>query len=338
DMEITLVDRAAYPVPVLPTAAPVSYRDTYEATVVNDGGGAARTSVTVLDYTDFVTAKSSGKLETTDKVTFTVTREGLQDGFYYARFRYAYEGIDSEITGAITGLVSFAVGGWWYGTDFQGPYFHEGALNGQPGWVSTDDIVIEKINGESCLTLTANSIATLAASVPNQAAFTLQGRVLAEKGDSSAYMRISTIDTWGYCPMYVVKDNDSSTISICNVNDEGEFQVLIQKPFSEDWVDFGFTMNTDINVSMVTQVTLGEETKDVEIALDPYYDWKPIDQFSFTTYTYSEGESISEAVAADATQTGLHMARLIIRDPSLPEPAVLAILGLIAALTLRKRG
>ena len=138
--------------------------------------------------------------------------------------------------------------------------------------------------------------------------------------------------------MYVVKDNDSSTVSICNVNDEGEFQVILQKPFSEDWVDFSFTMNTDINVSMVTEATLGDETKEVEITLDPYYDWKPIDQFSFTTYVYDEGESISEAVAADSVQTGLHMARLIIRDPALPEPAVLAILGLIAALALRKRG
>lgn len=338
DMEITLVDRAAYPVPVLPSAAPVSYRDTYEATVVNDGGGSARTSVTVLDYTDFVTAKTSGKLETTDKVTFTVTRDGLQDGFYYARFRYAYEGIDSEITGAVTSLVSFAVGGWYYGTDFQGPYFHEGSLNGQPGWTATEDIQIEKINGESCLTFTANSIATLAASVPNQAAFTLQGRVLAEKGDSSAYMRISTIDTWGYRPIYLVKDNESQTVSICSVNDAGEFEVLLQKPFSEEWIDFSFTMDTDINVAMVTQVSLGEETKDVELALDPDYDWTAIDQFSFTTYTYDEGESISEAVAADAAQTGLHMARLIVRDPALPEPAVLAILGLIAALALRKRG
>ena len=339
DMEITLVDRSAYPEPVLPSCAPVSYRDSYEATVVNNGGGAARTTVTVLDYTDFVTVtKPAGNLVTTEKLTFNVTREGLQDGFYYARYRYAYEGVDSEITGAVTGLVSFAVGGWYYGSDFQAPYFHEGSLNGQPGWTSTDDIQIEKINGENCLSFPANAIATLAASVPNQAAFTLQGRVLTERAEKSAYMRISTIDTWGYCPIYLVKDNQSSTISICNVNDEGEFQVILQKPFSEDWVDFSFTMNTDINVSMVTEVSLGDETKEVEITLDPYYDWKPIDQFSFTTYVYDEGDSISEAVAADATQTGLHMARLIIRDPSLPEPALLGILALVAALALRKRG
>ena len=339
DMEITLVDRSAYPEPVLPSCAPVSYRDSYEATVVNNGGGAARTTVTVLDYTDFVTVtKPAGNLVTTEKLTFNVTREGLQDGFYYARYRYAYEGVDSEITGAVTGLVSFAVGGWYYGSDFQAPYFHEGSLNGQPGWTCTDDIQIEKINGENCLSFPANAIATLAASVPNQAAFTLQGRVLTERAEKSAYMRISTIDTWGYCPIYLVKDNQSSTVSICNVNDEGEFQVILQKPFSEDWVDFSFTMNTDINVSMVTEATLGDETKEVEITLDPYYDWKPIDQFSFTTYVYDEGDSISEAVAADATQTGLHMARLIIRDPSLPEPAILGILALVAALALRKRG
>ncbi len=338
DMEITLVDRSAYPDPVLPSCVPVSYRDSYEATVINNGGGSAKTTVTVLDYTDFVTVtKPAGDLVTTEKLTFNVSREGLQDGFFYARYRYAYEGIDSEITGAVTGLVSFAVGGWYYGTDFQPPYFREGSLNGQSGWSSSEDIVIEKINGESCLTFMDKSTAFLAASVPNQASFTLQGRVLTETTEESAYIRIGTIDSWGYRPIYLVKDNETSTINICYVNDENEFQPMVQKPLSEDWVDFSFTMNTDVNVAMITEASLGDETKEVEVSLDPEYDWTAIDQFSFAAYAYENGSSLSQAVAADGAQTGLHVARLIIRDPSLPEPAVALFLLALGALFLRRK-
>lgn len=338
DMEITLVDRSAYPEPILPSCVPLSYRDSYEATVINNGGGSARTTVTVLDYTDFVTVtKPAGDLVTTEKLTFNVSREGLQDGFFYARYRYAFEGIDSEITGAVTGLVSFAVGGWYYGTDFQPPYFHEGPLNGQSGWSGTEGIIIEKINGENCLTFPANATASLAASVPNQAAFTLQGRVLAETAEKSAYVRIGTIDGYGYRPVYLVKDNASSTINICCVNDNNEFDVLLSQNISDEWVDFSFTMDTDINVGAVIKVTLGEEEKEVSYTTDPDYDWTAIDQFSFTTYTYDEGSSINQAVAADGAQTGLHIARLIIRDPSLPEPATALFLLALGALFLRRK-
>ncbi|MBO7436107.1 hypothetical protein J6U76_08995 [bacterium] len=338
DMEITLVDRSAYPEPILPSCVPLSYRDSYEATVINNGGGSARTTVTVLDYTDFVTVtKPAGDLVTTEKLTFNVSREGLQDGFFYARYRYAFEGIDSEITGAVTGLVSFAVGGWYYGTDFQAPYFEEGELNGQPGWSGTEGIVIEKINGENCLTFPANATASLAASVPNQAAFTLQGRVLAEAAEKSAYVRIGTIDGWGYRPVYLVKDNQSQTINICCVNDDNEFDVLLSTPFSDEWTDFSFTMDTDINVGAVIKVTLGEEEKEVSYTTDPDYDWTAIDQFSFTTYTYDEGSSINQAVAADGAQTGLHIARLIIHDPAVPEPAVALFLLALGALFLRRK-
>jgi hypothetical protein len=338
DLEITLVDRSSNPEPVLPNCVAVSYRDTYTGTVVNNGGDECTATVTMLDYTDFVTVKRpSQNLKAKEDLTFTVTREGLQDGFFYARYRYAYQGVHSDFAGAVTGLVSFAVGGWYYGTDFQAPYFEEGELNGQPGWSGTEGVIIEKINGENCLTFPANATASLAASVPNQAAFTLQGRVLAETAEKSAYVRIGTIDGYGYRPVYLVKDNASSTINICCVNDNNEFDVLLSQNISDEWVDFSFTMDTDINVGAVTKVTFGEEEKDVSYTTDPDYDWTAIDQFSFTTYTYDEGSSINQAVAADGAQTGLHIARLIIHDPAVPEPAIALFLLALGALFLRRK-
>ena len=339
DLEITLVDRSSNPEPILPNCVAVSYRDTYTGTVVNNGGDECTATVTMLDYTDYVTVtRPTQNLKAKEDLTFTVTREGLQDGFFYARYIYSYRGVHSDFAGAVTGLVSFAVGGWYYGTDFQAPYFEEGELNGQPGWSSTEGVVIEKINGENCLTFPANATASLAASVPNQAAFTLQGRVLAEAAEKNAYVRIGTIDGYGYRPVYLVKDNQSQTINICCVNDDNEFDVLLSTPFSDEWTDFSFTMDTDINVGAVIKVTLGEEEKDVSYTTDPDYDWTAIDKFSFTAYAYDDGSSINQAVAADAIQTGLHIARLVIHDPAIPEPALLAILGLVAALALRKRG
>ena len=338
DLEITLVDRSSNPEPVLPNCVAVSYRDTYTGTVVNNGGDECTATVTMLDYTDFVTVTRPDKsLKAKEDLTFTVTREGLQDGFFYARYRYAYRGVNSDFAGAVTGLVSFCVGGWYYGTDFQAPYFEEGELNGQPGWSGTEGIIIEKINGENCLTFPANATASLAASVPNQAAFTLQGRVLAETAEKSAYVRIGTVDGYGYRPVYLVKDNASSTINICCVNDNNEFDVLLSQNISDEWVDFSFTMDTDINVGAVTKVTLGEEEKEVSYTTDPDYDWTAIDQFSFTTYTYDEGSSINQAVAADGAQTGLHIARLIIHDPAVPEPAVALFLLALGALFLRRK-
>ena len=96
-------------------------------------------------------------------------------------------------------------------------------------------------------------------------------------------------------------------------------------------------MDTDINVGAVIKVTLGEEEKEVSYTTDPDYDWTAIDKFSFTASTYDDSSSINQAIAADGAQTGLHIARLIIHDPAVPEPAIALFLLALGALFLRRK-
>ena len=344
DLEIALVDRSSSPDPILPSDVAISYRDELSATVINNGGGEAKATVTMLDYTDFVSVKRpTTPLVATEKLTFTVSREGLEDGFYRARYRYAFTGGTPEISGAVTGLVSFAVGGWYYGTDFLPPYFKEGPLNGQPGFVAPAEVNIEKVLGENCIAFTHSSVVTLSASVPSQVAFTLTGRVLMESLDNLAYIMIGTIDSYGYCPIFLVRDGQEKTINIGTVDDAGEFTPLLTASTLDEWIDFSFTMNTDVEVASITQVTLGEETKDIEpgvIPLDPDYDWKPIDKFSFSCFTASDSETVSLnsiSLTSDTSEVGAYLTRIVVRDPALPEPACLALLLGLVALYLRKR-
>jgi len=132
--------------------------------------------------------------------------------------------------------------------------------------------------------------------------------------------------------------NNGGALNIMNSN----VLFLSNSTFNE-WLDFSITMNTDINVASLTQVSLGEETLDLApgtITFDPAYDWQPIDKFNFYCYTGIDEESTSfqgGQTAADSSEAGIYLARLVIRDPALPEPAAALLAAAALALFLRKR-
>ncbi|MBQ7555918.1 hypothetical protein IJS98_05645, partial [bacterium] len=87
-----------------------------------------------------------------------------------------------------------------------------------------------------------------------------------------------------------------------------------------------FTMDTDPNVASVTEITFGDFVTNFaigELPLEPSYDGKRIEKFTIGCHDV-------------ANPAGMYMSRIVIRDPSVPEPAVFGLL-LALALLLRKK-
>ena len=62
---------------------------------------------------------------------------------------------------------------------------------------------------------------------------------------------------------------------------------------------------------------------DGELPLNPSYDGKRIEKFTINLYDV-------------ANPAGMYMSRIVVKDPAVPEPAVLALLALVGMLLVRK--
>ena len=324
NLRFEVVPREDKPKPVIQGGIILGNEDSTTVNVLNYGTEYNYT-VKMLELSDNISVTpASGSVKDSGELTVTVNREGLIDSFYRARLLYSYtDGVNS---GVLTTLVSFAVGGWYYGTDFTHPYFYYGSLNGQESWsANSEEVSIAYLEGENTIVFPYACSTELLATVPNGAAFTFCGRVYSAELADDSYLRIGTIDGSGYLPIYISREGNPRELQI------GYFQgntwtPVATAPFGE-WVDFSFTMDTDITIASLKQLTFGDFVTnfvDGDVPLNPRYDGEQIKKFSINCYDV-------------ANPAGMYLSRIIIRDPEVPEPAVIGIFLMLAALFLKRR-
>ena len=312
------------PHPVMPGAVPLSTDDSASVKVLNYGTP-YDFSISMIDLADKVSVSpASGRTDDSTTLTFTVDRAGLEDSFYRARMRMAYS--DGAYEGALTALVTFAVGGWYYGADFLGPFFHYGPLNGQESWTAgAPECEIVNLAGENAIMYPFATTTELAAKIPQDGVFTFSGRVYSEELADDSYFHFGTVDGSGYKVMYISREGDPRELQF------GYFQgntwtPIATAPFGE-WVDFSFTMDTDPNVASVTEITFGDFVTNFavgDLPLEPKYDGKRIEKFTIGCHDV-------------ANPAGMYLSRIVIRDPSVPEPAIIALLALLGLAFARKQ-
>ena len=317
-----IVPKDDKPHPVMAGAVPLSTDDSASVKVLNYGTPYDY-SISMIDFADKVSvAPASGRTDDSTTLTISVDRAGLEDSFYRARMRMAYS--DGAYEGALTTLVTFAVGGWYYGSDFLGPFFHYGPLNGQESWTAgAPECEIVNLAGENAIKYPFATTTELAAKIPQDGVFTFSGRVYSEELADDSYFHIGTVDGNGYKVMYISREGDPRELQF------GYFQgntwtPIATAPFGE-WVDFSFTMDTDPNVASITEITFGDFVTNFavgDLPLEPKYDGKRIEKFTIGCHDV-------------ANPAGMYMSRIVIKDPSVPEPAIiglmLALLGLAFA-------
>ena len=282
-------------------------------------------SISMIELSDKVSVSpASGRTDDSTTLTFTVDRAGLEDSFYRARMRMAYS--DGTTEGAITSVVTFSVGGWYYGADFLGPFFHYGPLNGQESWTAgAPECEIVNLAGENAIKYPFATTTEVQAKIPLGGIFTFSGRVYSEELADDSYFHIGTVDGSGYYPMYISREGDPRELQF------GYFQgntwtPIATAPFGE-WVDFSFTMDTDVTVASVTEITFGDFVTNFAIGdlpLNPSYDFKRIEKFTIGCHDV-------------ANPAGMYLSRIVIRDPSVPEPAIIALLALLGLAFARKQ-
>ena len=318
-----IVPKEDKPHPVMPGATAVSTDDSATTKVLNYGTP-YDFSISVIDMPENVSVSPvAGRTEDSTELTFTVNRTGLSDSFYRTRIRMAYT--DGTMEGALTSLVTFAVGGWYYGADFLGPWFSYGPLNGQESWTAnSSDVEVIELAGENAVKYPFACSTEVEAKVPVDGIFTFSARVYSEELADDSYFRIGTVDGAGYYPMYISREGDPRELQF------GYFQgntwtPIATAPFGE-WVDFSFTMDTDPNVACVKEITFGDFVTnfiDGELPLNPSYDGRRIEKFTINLYDV-------------ANPAGMYLSRVVVKDPSVPEPAIFGLL-LALALLLRKK-
>ena len=317
-----IVPKDDKPHPVMPGSVALSTDDSATAKVLNYGTP-YDFSISMIELADKVSVSpASGRTDDSTTLTFNVDRSGLEDSFYRARMRMAYS--DGTTEGAITSVVTFAVGGWYYGADFLGPFFHYGPLNGQESWTAgAPECEIVNLAGENAIKYPFATTTEVQAKIPLGGIFTFSGRVYSEELADDSYFHIGTVDGNGYKVMYISREGDPRELQFGYFHGN-TWTPIATAPFGE-WVDFSFTMDTDVSVASVTEITFGDFVTNFaigDVALDPKYDNVRIEKFTIGCHDV-------------ANPAGMYMSRIVIRDPSVPEPAIiglmLALLGLAFA-------
>ncbi len=318
-----IVPKEDKPHPVMPGATAVSTDDSATVKVLNYGTP-YDFSISVLDLPGNVSVSpKTGRTEDSTELTFTVNRGELDDNFYRTRVCLSYS--DGVTEGVLTSLVTFAVGGWYYGADFLGPWFGYGPLNGQESWTAnSSEVEVINLDGENAIKYPFACSTEVGAKVPLDGIFTFSARVYSEELADDSYFRIGTVDGAGYYPMYISREGDPRELQFGYFSGN-TWTPIATAPFGQ-WVDFSFTMDTNPEVACIKEITFGDFVTnfiDGELPLNPSYDGKRIEKFTINLYDV-------------ANPAGMYMSRIVVKDPAVPEPAVLALLALVGMLLVRK--
>ena len=309
--------------------------DVISDTVVNGGTVPFQYEVTFLDYPEnvFVTTNATGVIEEKGVLSIGVTREGLEDGFYRSRMRYAYGAAGSgTYENAITSLVTFSKGGWYYDTDFSAPFYTEGDLKGQDYWEvqnrSTAPSVGEK-DGKRGVYFPESSFASVPALGPAGSTFTIETEFLMEKNENTTYVDLTQNGETGFLPIRIRRDKENNEALIGYMSGQ-DFLEWFKAPLDE-WNKLSFTLDTDVAYGCALSASVnGVVTNFAEgdVPLNGGFDDQPLKSVGIKTQNDGPDEMYA---------TGVWFSKLSAHDASVPEPVSVGLLAIALALFLRKR-
>ncbi|MBO7543708.1 BACON domain-containing protein [bacterium] len=309
--------------------------DIISDTVVNCGSVPFQYEVTFLDYPEnvFVTTNATGIIEEKGVLSVGVKREGLEDGFYRSRMRYAYGAVGSgTYENAITSLVTFSKGGWYYTTDFSEPFYTGGDLKGQDYWKVTNKAsspTVGEKDGVPAVYFPETSVATVPALGPSNSVITIKAEFLMEDNENTTYAEIVQNGETGFLPVRIRRDKENHQALIGYVAG-GEFMTWFTAPLDE-WNTVSFTMDTDVAYACALSASVNGVTTNFaegDVPLNGGFDDQPLTSVGFKTQNDGPDEMYD---------TGVWFSKLAAYDGSLPEPALFGLIALALAFIARKR-
>ncbi|MBP5627812.1 BACON domain-containing protein [bacterium] len=312
--------------------------------IYNNGSKKFKAAFSVLDYPDNVKPKSATATVTSSgSLVLRLVRSGLEDGFYRSRVVMDYAASDETNSGSITSLVTFAKGGWFYASEFEGSTYRLGDLNGQDTWkASARGKTAPKIaltDGAQCLSFREDGTAVSTVRIAAGSKYRASLRFYLKNIEHSYALRFTTKnekvqkehhDSEGNFPLYIMCDPMRQAAVVCHKpSGEEEYQILCEAPLGK-WNTLAFEGDMDISASCVNWLSVNDYTTNFipgEMVFDPAYDEKDLDQIELYAWNYDEEESSDTYVCVD---------NLVFCDSTLPEPAVFGLM-LLALLLVKRR-
>ncbi len=305
-----------------------------EDTVVNGGSLPFQYEVTFLDYPEnvFVTTNATGVIEESGKLSVGVKRDGLDDGFFRSRMRYAYGAVGGALDNAITSLVTFAKGGWYYDTTFSAPFYAEGNLKGQDYWEVQNkgaSPYVSERDSKRAVYFPESSFASVPALSPVGSTFTVNAEFLMEKNENTTYVDLTQNGETGFLPIRIRRDKENNEALIGYMSGE-DFMEWFRAPLDK-WNTLSFTLDTDVAYGCALSCSVnGVVTNFAEgdVPLNGGFDDQPLKSVGIKTQNDGPDEMYA---------TGVWFSKLSAHDVSVPEPISMGFAVLALALALRRR-
>ena len=339
DILVVELEREKTPVPLLDpviTLDPTQERATIP--VMNAGGRAFKYTLTVLDLPrNLIPQPATGRVGTSGALNFDLYTEGLDDGFYRTRVVMDYKATSGSGEGSITSLFTFAKGGWYYATEFEGEWYREGALRDQDTWLAGSDGSPEApsvsfMEGAQCAKLPGAGFIKTSCFVPAESAFTFKSRFFVESGDDEGYAKVSFIDDTGFMPFYLCRDKDLRQVVLGCVPAGGdEFEPLAYAPL-DTWQEFSFSLDTSMDKNEVLNLVFGDteiEFPEGTFFLNNEYDLYAVSNLTIRVENGSEEEETAVAP--------FYFDNIVVHDNSVPEPLAGLLFMALAIFVLRKK-
>lgn len=311
--------------------------------IYNNGSKKFKAAFSVLDYPDNVKPKSATATVTSSgSLVLRLVRSGLEDGFYRSRVVMDYAASDETNSGSLTSLVTFAKGGWFYTSEFEGSTYRLGDLNGQDTWKAfargktAPKIVLT--DGAQCLSFQDDGTAVSSLRIAAGTKYRASLRFYLKNIEHSYALRFTAknekvqkehSDSEGNFPLYIMCDPVRNAAVVCHKpSGEDAYLELAEAPLNK-WNTLAFEADMDVSASCVNWLSVNDYTTNFfpgEVVFDPAYDEKDLDQIELYAWNYDEEESSATYVCVD---------NLVFCDAALPEPAILGLLLLL--LFLKKR-
>ncbi|MBR5946361.1 hypothetical protein IKZ80_04665, partial [bacterium] len=282
----------------------------------------------------------TGRIGTSGVLGFNLRTGDLDDGFYRTRVVMDYKATSGSGEGSITSLFTFAKGGWYYTTEFDGEGYKLGNLRGQDTWLSGSEkpedapkIVLNE--GMQCARLRNDSFIKTTCYVPAESAFTFKSLLFVEESDDEGYAKVSFIDDTGFLPFYLCRDKALNKVVLGYVpaNDD-TFVMLATAPYGE-WQEFSFSLDTSMERNEVLSVTFGDYHEDFPegtIFLKTEYDLCAVSNLTIRVENGSEEETEEDVDIAP-----FYFDNIVVHDNAVPEPLFGLALIALALFALRKK-
>lgn len=306
--------------------------------IYNNGSKKFKATFSVLDYPDNLKPKSAtATVTSTGNLVLRLTRTGLEDGFYRSRVVMDYAASDDTNSGSLTSIVTFAKGGWFYATEFEGSTYRLGDLNGQDTWKASSNSGkapgISLVDGAQCLSFREDGAALSSLRIAPGTKYRASLRFYMKSIEHNYALRFTAknekvqkehSDSEGNFPLYILCDPERQAALVCHKpSGENEYLELAEAPLDQ-WNSLAFEADMDVSASCVNWLSVNDFTTNFipgEVVFDPNYDEQALDQIEISAWNYDEEEGVTTVAAS--------VDNLVFCDSTLPEPGLLAFLLLL---------